>query len=267
MNFAESSTYEAVVTLDPNHSADPFSYTFTVFARDIDKNSEVSAPAGEVELAGEPPFDEPPSVSAASVSPTSLPAGGGSIVIRATATDNLGITESFATIDLPGGGTAVVALEPVSFTEFEGTYVVPANNLAGSLRYPVHVTVLDEAGGSDSADPGAVTVAGRGGKASKLKSNHKQLDFGTVRVGRTRQMRVEIKHEGDKRAAPIPLTLRTSGAPFQIFTERLVLAPGKKAVVLVQFAPTAPGRATGSLIIERGDGGPPLEVALRGKGK
>ena len=266
MNSGDGFLWEAIVNLPENAGADPITYQFVVHARDLDLQED-SHEAGEVEVAGRPPFDEKPIVSAASVQPTSLPAAGGPVTIHATASDTEGLLEVDSSIDLPGGGSAFLTLDPFSFSDFQGTFTVPANALATSVAYVVHVTALDTAGQSATADAGTVTVARRAGRQSRLKADPKQREFGTVRIGRAKEQRIMLRHEGDKRAAPLALTLTTSGAPFSVTPQQLTLPVGRSVPVLVRYAPTTVGRQDGTLTITRSDGGPPLVVALRGKAK
>jgi hypothetical protein len=88
------------------------------------------------------------------VEPRELPATGGTVRFKATATDNLDVAEVYATVTMPGGGTTQVQMEQVDANRYEGALKLTANP-TGSLReYGVTVTAGDYAGLLSSVDAG-----------------------------------------------------------------------------------------------------------------
>jgi len=151
-------TYGGRVVIGPNFGDDPVSYWIVVSAEDTGGLLSEDATT-EIAVEGQPQFDEAPVVSDPSVEPRELPATGGAVTIGVTATDNRGIVEALAVVALPGGGTATVALEPIGFSRFEGTFALPPNRGTTPQQYAIEIFAYDEAAGSDMADGGTVTVA------------------------------------------------------------------------------------------------------------
>jgi len=151
-------SYGGSVVIGPNYTDGPVSYWLIVSAEDTsgllsdDHTTEISVDA-------QPPFDEAPVVSDPSVEPRELPATGGTVTIGVTASDNRGIFEALAVVALPGGGTASVTLEPISFSRFEGTFALPPNRTATPQQYAIEIFAYDEGAQSAMADGGTVTVA------------------------------------------------------------------------------------------------------------
>ena len=93
--------YSAPFDVPANYTDQPVSYQVTVHALAAD-DSTGEGYAGEVNVDAAPQFDEKPAVSDVSVSPTALPAAGGTVSIAATATDNRSVNEVHATLTGPG---------------------------------------------------------------------------------------------------------------------------------------------------------------------
>jgi hypothetical protein len=150
--------YSASVSVGPNFTDSPVSHTVTVVATDASGLTS-SEGIGEIAVDGQPQFDEAPVVSDPAVEPRELSAAGGTVTIGVTAFDNRGIVEALAVVALPGGGVAVVTLEPISSSRFEGTFAVPPNAGTTPRQYAIEVYAYDEHAQSDMADAGVVTVA------------------------------------------------------------------------------------------------------------
>jgi hypothetical protein len=151
-------TYAGSVVIPPNYTDSPVSYWIIVNAQDT--NGVLSEDnTTEISVEAQPQFDEAPVVSDPSVEPRELAATGGTVTIGITATDNRGIVEALAVVALPGGGTAAVTLEPISFSRFEGTFAVPPNRSTTPQQYAIEILAYDEGAQSDMADGGTVTVA------------------------------------------------------------------------------------------------------------
>jgi ABC-type phosphate transport system substrate-binding protein len=134
-------------------------YQVYVNALDTASNSSTEF-IGEASVAAAPQFDEAPIVSDASVAPRRLPAAGGEVTIEATATDNRSVSEAGATVNLPGGGSAAVVLEPISFTRFRGTFTAPANTSSQPVSYAVTVFAYDDIGQEDRESAGSFELDG-----------------------------------------------------------------------------------------------------------
>jgi hypothetical protein len=264
-------SFSTSVQIPANYRDETFDYTFVVQA--VDTNGVQSeAPAGEIQLDAQPQFDERPAVSDPSVSPRSLPAGGGPVTIEATATDNRSISEVYAVVTLPGGGTATVPLEPISFSRFSGVFNAPASTHATAEQYGVQITALDDIGQSDTIDAGTFSVAGRPPLGGPLTVSPASWSFGSVFVGTKRQHPIVLRNAGGKTTPTVSGVVSTSGAPYFLVGApaggiRFSLRPGQSQTYHVEFRPTAVGLKSGSVLIRRDDGGQPgLAVRLSGTG-
>ncbi|HEY6779471.1 MAG TPA: hypothetical protein VI111_00870 [Thermoleophilaceae bacterium] len=153
-------TYSGSVAIPPNFTDSVASYSVNVQASDTNGATDTQ-PAGEVSVDAQPQFDEAPIVSDPTVQPRALPTTGGPVTIRANASDNRGVSEVYATITLPDGGSATVPLEPISSSQFEGVYSAPANTGTTAKQYAIEITALDDIGQPGSVDAGFVSVAPR----------------------------------------------------------------------------------------------------------
>lgn len=154
----EGTTYGATVGVGPNFTDSPVSCTVVVNANDTNGATQMEW-IGEIQIDGQPQFDEAPVVSNPSVEPRELPSSGGVVTIGVDAFDTRGISEALATIALPGGGSTTVPLEPISSSRFEGTFLAPANSGTTAQQYAIEMTAYDDIGQSASVDGGVVTVA------------------------------------------------------------------------------------------------------------
>ncbi|MBJ7328713.1 MAG: choice-of-anchor D domain-containing protein [Solirubrobacteraceae bacterium] len=257
-------TYEGTFNAPANTSHEPVSYQVSVIATD-DEDAYAQQYAGEVQVAGQPEFDEPPSVFDPVVSPRNLPSAGGDVTLRVSATDLRGITEAWATVTRPGGSTARVDLEPIDGTRFEGTYNAPENTGSTAAEYAIEMTASDDIGQTSSVDGGKVTVAAVAAQPGRIQVSPDWRVFGPIRAGRTTTQSVTVRHAGPASSAPITVTSTASRAPFSVVGgSSLTLNPGESGRVTVAFKPQSAGFVAGSLSVQRADGGQGASVRLTG---
>jgi uncharacterized cupredoxin-like copper-binding protein len=97
------------------------------------------------------------------------------------------------------------------------------------------------------------------------------LEFGSVAVGDTKSLDVQLTNLGGADAADLTIsgaTLSGTGASHfsQTFGSSVSLAPGESTTVRVHFSPSATGTHTASLGISHSAGGSPFQVPLSGSG-
>ncbi len=109
-------------------------------------------------LAEEGPEDTPPIIHYASVSPGTLPNWGGLATVTVNATDDFGIYQAYADVQLPDGGGLSVQLFPSGDTNYTGYFDIPANYGFQPVSYYVNVQVWDTNGGFDTDVAGQVDV-------------------------------------------------------------------------------------------------------------
>ena len=149
-------TWSGQVTIPGNASNEPVSHTLEIFAQANDGGSAQEI-VGSIDVAGQPVFDQAPDVFDAALDPVSLPASGGPVTIRASASDDRSVSEVNAVVSGAGGATWNVPMEPMSSSRFEGTWNAPPNpSPTLSATYSVEVTALDDIG-----QPGAVAGGDR----------------------------------------------------------------------------------------------------------
>lgn len=97
-----------------------------------------------------------------------------------------------------------------------------------------------------------------------LQTDGAVLDFGDVDVGAHREETVTLRNDGELTGAV--LNLQTEG-PFRAETSVRSLPTRARGLVLVTFAPVAPGPSESTLVIETNDPDTPrLRVTVRGNG-
>jgi hypothetical protein len=94
------------------------------------------------------PTDRPPTITEAALTPTELPAGGGTVTITVGATDDRQVVRVTARINGPDG-VRTIALSLVGST-YQATYAAPPNPGPDDQAYAVQVTARDN-GGNTSA--------------------------------------------------------------------------------------------------------------------
>lgn len=252
------------VDIPANFTPDPVSWSVEIHAAD-GNGSTASDFIGFVEVAGEPQFDEPPDVYDASVSPASVPSGGGNVALAVSASDLGGITEARANVVRPDGTVDTVALEQISETRFTGTYAAPANTTTSRRVYGVSFTAADDTGQETNLETAGFSVAAALGK---LKASVRSLHFGDVKVGRIATRWFFLENTGAEGTPPLTVTLSSSHARFSVAgASTFTLAPGETRAVPVVFRPTSAGARSGRISVTRSDRRQPgLGVDVEGSG-
>jgi Cep192 domain 4 len=267
-------TYFGTLEAPANYSESPLSYSVEVQAYDLNNNFNASS-IGEVQVEGQPQFDEAPYISVTELWPQFLPAEGGTVTIAAEAGDNRGLSAVFATVALPDGGSTEVPLNGVSSNRFEGTFAAPANGGPLAAEHLVEVVVYDDIGQEARATAGTITVAAPPPPPSSglLEAWPGERNFGSASVGRKSQRLVFVRNLPRRGGEPVAATARIAGSSdFSLPGAaaegvRFVLDPGEKRAIPVEFRPTAAGTHSGLLEIVRDDGAQPgLAVSLSGRG-
>ncbi len=268
-------TYFGTLEAPANYSEGIASYSVEVQAYDLHNNYNASY-IGEVQVEGQPQFDEAPWISTTEMYPQFLPAEGGTATIIAEAGDNRGLSAVYATITpVSGGATAEVGLNGVSSSRFEGTYEVPANTGPLAAEYIVEVVVQDDIGQEGRASAGTITVAAPPPppSAGLLEVSPLERSFGQVAIGREARRVVFVRNLPRRGGEPVAATARLFGSPaFSLAGApaggiHFVLKPGEKRSFAVSFRPTSTGEQAAMLEIARDDGAQPnLGVSLVGRG-
>ena len=258
---------ETTVTIPPNYSSAPVTYTIRVIVRDYDL-AEASAIAGKVVVAAVPALDAAPVVSDPSATPADLPSSGGPVTLGVTATDDFGVDYAFAFVT-PSNGLNI-PLVPVGGDRYEAVFNAPPNPGTGTIEYKVGLTAVDDLAQSTRADT-VFRVAGQ--PSGRLETKTTALAFGSVKTGKRAQRSVTLRNVGAKSTLPVEGVLTTSGAPFFVAGAPATgglpfcLRAGETMNVLVEFRPTAAGAKSGQLIVTRPDlVQTPLAVGLTGTG-
>jgi hypothetical protein len=202
-------------TLEAPANYNEFSVDYEVEIQVYDlANNYVSTTIGGVQVEGAPQFDESPYISEATLLPSFLPYEGGAVTISAEAGDNRGLSAVYATIALPGGGSAEVGLNGVSSSHFEGTYEVPANAGPLAAEYLVEVVVEDDIGQQSRVGAGTITVAAPPPplSAGLLELPPSDRSFGSVQVGRVAQRMVSVRNLPRKGGGPVSAIARVAGS-------------------------------------------------------
>jgi len=266
-------TYSGILNLPPNYTEAPVSYGVEI--RVSDTNGAVAtAFAGEIEVAGQPPFDEAPFVSNPTVTPRQLTAMGGLVKIRATATDNRSISFVHANVTTPGEPVTQIDMEAVNASEFEGAFEVPGNTDAGPRQYAIEIVAEDDIGQPGTADAGIVTVAPPSlpPAGGPLAVSPASRSFGRVHIGHRAVRSISIRNTGARGTPPVDGVIQTSGAPFYLSRAgtdgiHFRLRPGHTGTYKVAFTPTVAGPQAGTVTVTRSDGSQPaLTVQLSGEG-
>ena len=124
-------TYSGMVEIPSNHTHEPVGHGVEVTATDTNGETTLEL-LGWIDVDGQPVFDQAPYVFDATLSATSLPSGGGTFTIGATATDDRSISEVYAVVTDNDGGATYVPLERTSSDRFESPWT--ARQTQGYLR-------------------------------------------------------------------------------------------------------------------------------------
>jgi hypothetical protein len=264
------SVYYGTLEVPSNFSEFPVGYSVEVGAYDTINNYSATL-IGEVQVEAAPQFDEFPYVSEATVTPQLLPAAGGTVTISAEAGDTRALSTVFATVSTLAG-TTEVALTPISFSRFEGTFAVPANSGPLADEYVVEVVAQDDIGQETRASAGIVTVEPPPVLSlGRLEILPGDRSLGNVRLGKTATRKVSIRNLPRRGGGPVEATVQINGSPaFGLASPEAIhfsLLPGEKLTLPVQFRPTTAGAHSATLEVVRDDGGQPgLAVGLSGRG-
>jgi hypothetical protein len=262
-------TYRSEFGAPANYDESPVYYQVTIRATDAEGGGAEDFP-GETEVAGAPPFDEPPAISNATVKPLRVGSSGGGVTISADISDNRGVYYAWAAVMLPDETIKDVTLHAVSASHFEGFFKAPGNPGATPQLYTVVVYAEDEAALRNHEEAGSFTVSPLTGLLNAWTTEGSY--FGRVAVASTATRTVAVHNNGGPKTQPVEASITTSGAPFSIqgaiggkvdFT----IASGETKTFVVAFSPTSLGYKTGSAIISRPDSAQPnVSVGLSGQG-
>lgn len=108
------------------------------------------------------------------------------------------------------------------------------------------------------ADEGTLTRQG-----PDLAIDDAPLDFGTVPLGATKRIRLELANRGERALRVEELEI---GAPFSAEIEATELAPGTSAGLDVAFSPARTEVATGALALRTNAAADPVRISLAGAG-
>ena len=145
----------------PANTSHTAAVTYTTQATALDDAGQSAFADGPAITVAAVPNEEPV-VTNASVTPTSLPATGGAVTIRADATDPDGtVSEVHADITSPDGSvTTVTMTQPSADAPYETSWTAPANTAEAAAEHVVSVAAVDDEGALGSAEAGSVTVEG-----------------------------------------------------------------------------------------------------------
>ena len=266
-------TYSGIVGIPPNYTDSPVTWGVVVQAADFNGGLDEEV-AGEITVDAQPQFDEPPTVSDPSVAPRELASSGGPVTIGVSAFDTRGISEVYASVSLPAGGTSYVTLQPVSSSRFEGVFVAPPNTGTVAAQYAIAITALDDIGQPGSLDAGVVTVAAPPPPiaSGRLTLSPATLSFGAVTVGGSASRSVVLRNPGRRSSPAIRGVLVAPQSPFALNGAGpqgvpFSLRGGEVKTIRVQFRPTLAGPQQGTIAVTRLDGGQPgLTLRLSGRG-
>jgi len=149
--------YFGTLEVPENTSEGTVSYSVEVQAYDS-HNAWVNTTIGEVQVEGQPQFDEGPWVTTTEMFPTVLPPEGGAVTIRAEAGDNRGLAGIYGSVTGPGGTSFEVPMYALDSSHFEGSFNAPANSATTAAEYVVEVIAQDDIGQEGRASAGTVTV-------------------------------------------------------------------------------------------------------------
>lgn len=264
----DSGAYYGYVEFPGNYTSSPVTWTIRVRARDLDQQ-ETSALAGTITQEAQP-ANFPATVSDPSVSPTSLPSGGGMVSLGITASDSNYISDAFATVTPTGGSPIRVQLLADGVDRYTGTFAAPANTTSTAAAYTVRFTVFDDVGQETTVDGAGFTVASAPATSTgKLELWPGSLSFGDVKVGKRERRWIVLRNTGPRATKALVGVIRSTGVPFFVVGDgRFDLRPGQSKAFQIEFRPTAAGARTGRVNVARTDGGQPsLGAALSGRGR
>ncbi|HEU4753031.1 MAG TPA: Ig-like domain repeat protein, partial [Armatimonadota bacterium] len=131
-------------------------YSISLRATDLAGNATTASCGTVTVAAGD---FTPPVIGTCSISPTSLPASGGVVTIRATVTDNVSVQAVTATILKPDGSSVDLALARGTGDNWSGTFTAEANTGTAAAVYRVRLRAVDPSSNSAGMDCSPFTVA------------------------------------------------------------------------------------------------------------
>jgi len=264
--------YRGEFQVPPNFQEWEVGYQVNVSAEDTN-GAYAEAYAGEVDVAGVPPFDEPPYINEAVATPNLWGAWGGATKVSVEASDTRSLANVYAVVTEPDGSETELPLEAVSFSRFEGVLNLPANFTGSAQTYSVTAFAEDDIGQTVSASTGTITVEPKGTPhPGSLTLGPASLYFGPVSLGSAASQTVVLSNTGKPGSPPVSGQLRLPGTQFTLVGASgdslpFSLAPGEERVVTVGFQPSTRGQQTARLALVRADGRQPNRgVSLYGWG-
>ena len=130
---SQPDTYSGSASIPANFTNDSVSHGIEVLASDTvgDQTLEI---VGNIDVEGQPQFDEPPDVFDPEVTPTILPSEGGEVSISASATDDRAISEVYAVLTTEAG-SEVVGLDGLASGRYGAIWTAPPNTGESDLTY------------------------------------------------------------------------------------------------------------------------------------
>jgi hypothetical protein len=260
--------YRGEFQVPQNFQEAPVGYQVTIRAIE-QEGPTAEILAGEIEVAGVPPFDEPPYIYDPTITRSIWGYRGGTSVIGISAEDIRGVAYAYAVVTNPDGSETEVPVEPVSASRFEGPLQIPRNLGGEPAVYSVSVFAADDIGQTTGGYAGTVTVEPKGTpNPGFLSLEATNRYFGSVPLAHKGALRsVRLSNPGKPGSPPVSGFLRTSdpqfffpgagpeGVPF-------TLEAGEEGVFQVDFRPDLTGRQSALVALVRADGRQP-QAALR----
>lgn len=211
--------------------------------------------------------EDPPVITNATATPSSLPWEGGTIRVEAEVTEpGCGVGVWLEIISSEGNhypSQMVSTEETVNDNPrtYRAEFGAPANPGTTAQKYSVGVYAIDEAGQRSSKSVGTVTVAGRPGPLSI--EIERTGSIGNVTIGRTATRIVTVHNPGTGTPKWIKSTLAVAGSSWFSLRNSVgrkiefTIGPEETRYFRLDVTPTALGPATGTLTLSRVDGAQP----------
>lgn len=208
-----------------------------------------------------------PNISNVRIEPTTLSNSGGTVAIRADATDGAGVSSVWAEVKKPDGSTVTVPMSKESGNTFKGDYSASANTSSSEQRYTVRVSARDPS--NNVASTGWDYSFSVRGAAVYMDLSTTSLDFGSVNVGSFRDLSITLTNRSTS-AATLTGDITITGADFSVVSGggSFSLAPGSSRAVNIRFSPTDAVSRSGTLQIRHNatNQSNPILVNLTGVG-
>ncbi|HWC47694.1 MAG TPA: hypothetical protein VG448_02300 [Solirubrobacterales bacterium] len=221
--------------------------------------------------------EDPPVITNATATPSTLPWEGGTIRVEAEVTEPACGVGVWLEITSSEGNHYPSQMLPTEETvndnprTYRAEFGAPANPGTTAQKYSVAVSAIDEAGQQSSKSVGTVTVAGRPGPLSI--EIERTGAFGNVTVGKTATRVISVHNPNPSGSKWIKASLTVaSNPPFSLRNAiggkiDLTIGPGETRRFWLDFKPNVLGPASGTLTLSRPDGAQPsIVLGLSGKG-